>query len=395
MIRLTAGLALASALTCAVAAHAANATYGQQLLSRYQAKHPEISGLAVVARTKGAAEAQTVASTFAAGGPGKGAVRVPLFDASRRPVGELAVGFRAGGSEAKALTVRDALSKRILSTDSLVEPAVYDASVPEGSWIGHLIDTALLKHPQIAALAAHAAHDGKHVVIAGSSFGRIGKPGDDDDLEVINTGKSRLEVNATGDRYEVEEPLLDVAGDTIGAIGVVFPYVKGQDTTEYQRIAKAVQAEFSKHLISAKNLFDAYPYDPAYSERTFAQKLVEDTVAKHPEVIILATHSTKPGSRQNVISGSTIGRIGKKADEDDDRVIQKGATNLEIADDKKRFEVELPLNDAKGRRIGALGVVLAYKDGDDKEALHRHAIAIRDEMAARIPSAAALARPYS
>lgn len=387
MNRIGAGLGLASALIAASAAHAAGVSYGEKLLQRYQAAHREIAGLAVSARPKDAAAARTLASTFK--GPERGAIRIPLFDATRRPVGTLAVAFRQDGSPARAARVRDALAKRILSTDNLVEPASYDASVPEGSWIGHLIDLALEKHPQIAALAAHAAPDGK---IAGSNFGRLGKPGDKDDLEVINTGRARLEVNPTGDRYEVEEPLLDVSGETIGALGVVFPYSKGQNTAEYQRVARQVQAELSKHLISAKNLSDPYPYDTAYSEHTFAQRLVDETVAKHPEVIILAIHSTPPGSRQNVISGSTIGRIGKKADEDDLRVIEKGTTNLEVAENGKRFEVELPLNDARGRRIGALGVVMAYKPGTDKEALHRRAIVVRDEMAARIPDAAVLAR---
>jgi len=65
-------------------------------------------------------------------------------------------------------------------------------------------------------------------------------------------------------------------------------------------------------------------------------------------------------------------------------------TNKEVAENGKRFEAELPLNDAHGKRIGALGVVLAYKAGDDKEALTAHAVKIRDEMAAHIASPAAL-----
>ena len=45
----------------------------------------------------------------------------------------------------------------------------------------------------------------------------------------------------------------------------------------------------------------------------YAQKLVDETLAKHPEVIILAFHVTPPNSKENVIIASNIGRIGKKA----------------------------------------------------------------------------------
>jgi len=37
----------------------------------------------------------------------------------------------------------------------------------------------------------------------------------------------------------------------------------------------------------------------------------------------------------------------------------------------RRFEAELPLNDSRGKRIGALGVVFNYRPGEDKEALVR------------------------
>ena len=134
-----------------------------------------------------------------------------------------------------------------------------------------------------------------------------------------------------------------------------------------------------------------WPYDPAFNDRTFAQALVDRTLARHPEILILAVHATPPGQQTNVIMGSNIGRLGKAADEDDLRVIEKGETNREVNDTGRRFEAEMPLNDASGRRIGALGVVLRYHAGDDKDALVAHAQSIRDEMAREIVSPASLA----
>ena len=83
--------------------------------------------------------------------------------------------------------------------------------------------------------------------------------------------------------------------------------------------------------------------------------------------------------------GANIGRIGKKADEDDMRVVNTEASNFEVAANGKRYEVELVLRDAAGHNIGALGTVFRYTAGDDKAALNAQAIAIRDEMARAIP----------
>ncbi|MEW6597977.1 MAG: hypothetical protein AB1429_10820 [Pseudomonadota bacterium] len=210
-------------------------------------------------------------------------------------------------------------------------------------------------------------------------------------IEIVATPKDKAAVVATPsfEGPAVRVNLLDVSGDPIGVIDFKFKAAEAGNRT----VVQAVQQALAHRLISAKNGLDPYPYDKSHTDRTYAQALVDETFAKHPEVIILAIHATPPHEKINIISGSTIGRIGKAADEDDLRVIQKGSTNLEVAENGKRFEAEAPLNDAKGKRIGALGVVFAYKAGDDKEALHQQALKVRDEMAAKIKSAAVLAQP--
>ena len=176
---------------------------------------------------------------------------------------------------------------------------------------------------------------------------------------------------------------------------MVFNYKPGDDQQAHRIQAEAIRDKLARRILHAGNLVDRWPYDAHVSDRTYAQALVDKTLAAHPEIEVLAIHATPPGSKTNMIMGSSIGRIGKPADEDDLRVIQKGETNKEIAENGKRFEAELPLNDAHGKRIGALGVVLAYKPGDDKEALVAHAVKIRDEMATHIASPAALAAKAS
>ena len=146
----------------------------------------------------------------------------------------------------------------------------------------------------------------------------------------------------------------------------------------------------AKATLSAKNAADPWPFDRAFGPDTYAQSLTMKTVAAHPDLLVMMIHATPPGGKRNVIIGSNIGRFGKAADEDDLRVIDHGSTNLELGGDNDRFETELPLNDATGHRIGALGLVFPFKPGDDKEALHRKGLAIRDEVATAIPNSAAL-----
>jgi hypothetical protein len=121
-------------------------------------------------------------------------------------------------------------------------------------------------------------------------------------------------------------------------------------------------------------------------EKIFAQKLVDEAIAKHHDVIILAMHVTPPGKTDNVIIASNIGRLGKKADEDDMRVIETGKPNLEVNKKGDHFEVELVIQDQSGKTVGAMGVVFMYKNGDDKAVFQKKAEELRDEMRKQIPS---------
>ena len=145
--------------------------------------------------------------------------------------------------------------------------------------------------------------------------------------------------------------------------------------------------------IAGMRKVDAKEMDPTYTAAApYAQKLVDEALAKHPEVILLAVHATPPGHK-NLIVASNFGRIGKIGDEDDMRCIRTGKSNLEISEKGDHFEDELIMQDASGKTIGALGVVFNYKPGDDKGAYQKIADQVRDEMKAKLPSAAKLFGP--
>jgi len=126
------------------------------------------------------------------------------------------------------------------------------------------------------------------------------------------------------------------------------------------------------------------------SGKICAQKLVEGPMEKHPDLLIFVYHVTPPGRTENAIVASNIGRIGKKADEDDMRVINTGKPNLELNSYGDHFEVEMALKDGAGKTIGALATVFAYKEGDDQEKLHQKGEAIRLEVEKQAPTKAKL-----
>jgi hypothetical protein len=127
-------------------------------------------------------------------------------------------------------------------------------------------------------------------------------------------------------------------------------------------------------------------------KKIFAQKLLDETLATHKEVVIMAMHVTPPGKTDNVIIASNIGRIGKKADEDDMRVIDTGKPNLEVNKKGDHYELELVLQDQSGKTIGAVGIVFMNEKGKEQEFLKK-ATTIRDEMKAQTPTIAKLFEP--
>lgn len=256
------------------------------------------------------------------------------------------------------------------------------------TYVQHMVTLAKAAHPQIASIVVVGVREGsKDSVVFGStvSAARVFKPAPAED----RLGGSW---SAGHRQYVVREAYKSSSGHVIGTIVITFNAVKGASTARFDAIADGVAMQMARGTLSAKNAADPWPYDARFGPNTYAQQITEHTVSKHPDLLVMMIHATPPGGGKNLIIGSNIGRFGKIADEDDGRVINAGSTNLEIGGDNDRFETELPLNDASGKRIGALGLVFSYHDGADKDAIHAHGRAIRDEIARQIPNSAALFR---
>jgi hypothetical protein len=262
------------------------------------------------------------------------------------------------------------------------------AEIPVKIYAQELVDRTVAKHPDLLVVVMHVTppKSDRNVVIA-SNIGRIGKPGDEDDLRVIETGKPNLEVGHGGRRYEVELVLRDVAGETLGALGLVWPYAPGQDKAPFERKAEAIRDALATRILNAANLMDPYPFERLATTRTNAQKLIDEIQETHPEVRVLAMRAPAAGSSDLVVLGSTFGRHGKKADADDMKIFGASQSATGIYSNGKRFGVDLQLRDASGKTIGTMNVGYAYQAGDNQAGLLAEAEHLRDELQKRIPSA--------
>jgi len=126
-----------------------------------------------------------------------------------------------------------------------------------------------------------------------------------------------------------------------------------------------------------------------------AQQFVNELMAKYPELVVVGLHLTVPGAKTETMIATNLDRVGKQDDDDDIAVAQEHKTVLAPnMKEPHKFEVQVPLKDSAGNFIGgAAGFVFKYNAGDDEVQLHIKALAIRDELAAKTPNAAALFKP--
>ncbi len=266
------------------------------------------------------------------------------------------------------------------------------------SYAQDLLERTASRHPELIEFDIHAMPPGaaQSVIVASKNPGRIGKPTDRDDLEVFKTGTPRVEINKVGDNnVEVAVPLEDVTGRAIGTVEMTFPYVAGTDEDALIQKATAIKDELRRRIAyGAEDLVAPAQYDPRTPIDTYAQYLVDDTLAKQPGVLIIVLHLKDPKTGDYPIAASNIGRIGKAPDASDLAVIQGGPTVVAVSADSSRVEVKQALSDASGNVVGAVAIVFPRRGVGDLSTLKAHAEDIRDSMQRRITNVAALYGPY-
>ena len=147
------------------------------------------------------------------------------------------------------------------------------AQLPVKSYGQELVDQVVAKTPGLLVIVFHASPPNipNHPIIA-SNIGRIGKVADEDDMRVINTEKSNLEVAHGGMRFEVELVLRDVAGNNIGALGLVFPYKSGVDKKALEKKAIGIRDWLAGRILNVGSLVEPHPYEALATTKTRSEE---------------------------------------------------------------------------------------------------------------------------
>jgi hypothetical protein len=118
---------------------------------------------------------------------------------------------------------------------------------------------------------------------------------------------------------------------------------------------------------------------------TLAQKLVDDLGRKHPDLQRIGLHVTPPSSPANIIIASNVpAKIGQKSDPEDLRAMKTGLPV--VLREGENFDITLPLHDAAGKTIGAIGLTFKPAKNEQKGSAVQRAKAFAGELEKRIPS---------
>lgn len=135
---------------------------------------------------------------------------------------------------------------------------------------------------------------------------------------------------------------------------------------------------------------EAPNYGLAAGNHIYAQQLVREIMAANPALLGAGLHCVPPGGVRQAIIASTLNVIGKPSDPED---VLHGGTTLMPSPKGPKLGIILPLHDRTGKEIGSLALQFKYPAGADPVKCLATALAIRDQVAARIPALAGLFAP--
>ncbi|MEO6816954.1 MAG: hypothetical protein ABI177_09645 [Edaphobacter sp.] len=145
-------------------------------------------------------------------------------------------------------------------------------------------------------------------------------------------------------------------------------------------LALLVSASFASHAQVASG-----------SAKTYGQHLVEEALARHPNVIGLDLYTINSISNDSASLASAGGHVGQKATEQELTVMQSGAAR--IHDVNGHLHVVVPLQDVVRNMIGVLDIAFADRRSDQAKA-KKEALGIGDELRGRTIELTNLSDPF-
>jgi hypothetical protein len=165
-------------------------------------------------------------------------------------------------------------------------------------------------------------------------------------------------------------------------------------SAQYQKEATMLNRKFCNLVlgITASALLTGLPLQ-GQSGKNQAQKLVNMTIRKHPEVTGLELSAAPAGQRNCItIAATEGGDLGQACDEDENAALKTMQPYVEHEADG--YDVTAPLHDANGRLAGVLGIDFKPEAGQTNAQILELTARLLGEMERQIPSKAFLFRPF-
>lgn len=133
------------------------------------------------------------------------------------------------------------------------------------------------------------------------------------------------------------------------------------------------------------------------SAKIFAQKIVEETFAAHPELADFELAATPPGKTQCVTIASTETKgIGEKCDKDEFTAMK---TNKPFVEKEKEngnvYDVTIPVHDPNGKIIATAGIAFKPQPDQTSAQVTERSQQIAKELEAKVNTKEKLFEPIS
>jgi hypothetical protein len=255
-----------------------------------------------------------------------------------------------------------------------------------------LVNETVLRNPNISMLsiAVRNPTNGENRIIASNRARAIDSQAGNDALQVFVSGRPMTTLDAANHRCQALVPLHDVSETVIGTLSAEFISEGTADDPECLHQAGELRDELSQVIPSVQTLFDPFIVSTSPND-VLAQRLTIETLAKYPDVLVLALHVTAPGESVNKVVGINQPKfLGRASDEVDHEVSKTGKTIVQVIPATHRMETHMPLRAADGSLVGTVVTVYLWRKEAEAPELMSRSMRIRDELQPRIPSLAAL-----
>jgi hypothetical protein len=127
------------------------------------------------------------------------------------------------------------------------------------------------------------------------------------------------------------------------------------------------------------------------AEKIFAQRVVDEIKAAHPEITSLELAARQPGKGCVTIAATEAKEIGQKCDQDELTVWKTNRPFVE--QETQEFDVTIPIHDAAGHTIATAGMDFQRQPNRSKASVTGEALKIGAELQQKLRSESDLFRP--